>query len=65
MISKRVARSVNRKLAREESDHVEEFRKRILKWSNPVEFVNNMYGSHPGIDGGDYFKRVFSKPRKK
>ena len=40
---------------------VEEFKKRMLAWSNPVEFVNNMYGSHPDDDGTEYFKRVFGK----
>lgn len=40
------------------------FKKRMLKWPNPVEFVNNMYGCHPGDDDGDdneYFKKVFSE----
>jgi hypothetical protein len=40
-----------------------EYKKRMLFWNNPVEFVNNMYGSHPDDDDGgpDYFKDVFSK----
>ncbi len=45
-------------------DKIKEFKKRMLIWNNPVEFVNNMYGSHPddsGDDNGgpDYFKEVF------
>lgn len=40
------------------------FKKRMLQWPNPVEFVNNMYGCHPRDDdgGGDeYFEKVFSE----
>lgn len=39
------------------------FRERMLKWANPVEYVNNMYGCHPGDDDddGEYFKVVFRK----
>ncbi len=40
---------------------VKEFKRRMLAWPNPVEFVNNMYGSHPDDDGTEYFKRVFEK----
>ena len=39
---------------------VEEFKRRILSWSNPVEFVNNMYGCHPGDEGSNYFEKIFS-----
>lgn len=43
-------------------NNVLKFKKRMLQWSNPVEYVNNMYGSHPDDDdGGEYFKVVFSK----
>lgn len=42
------------------SDHVLEFKKRMLAWPNPVEFVNNMYGCHPDGGGNEYFKEVFS-----
>jgi len=38
---------------------VDVFKKRMLAWENPVEFVNNMYGSHPGDDGNEYFEQVF------
>ncbi len=41
---------------------VEIFRRRMLAWSNPVEYVNNMYGCHPGQTGRDYFAEVFGKP---
>jgi len=45
------------------SDDVLEFRKRMLEWSNPVEYVNNMYGCHPGDDDDDneYFKVIYQK----
>lgn len=45
------------------TDHVLEFRKRMLEWPNPVEYVNNMYGCHPGDDEDDneYFRAVFRK----
>lgn len=43
------------------SANAEEFRGRILAWPNPVEFVNNMYGSHPDDGGTEYFKTIFSK----
>jgi hypothetical protein len=29
------------------------YKKRMLEWSNPVEYVNNMYGCHPDEDGDD------------
>jgi|APSaa5957512576_1039674.scaffolds.fasta_scaffold375090_1 hypothetical protein len=37
------------------------FKKRMLEWSNPVEYVNNMYGCHPDDENNDYFKVVFAK----
>ncbi len=40
---------------------VVEFKKRILEWPNPVEYVNNLYGCHPGDDNTEYFRRIFSK----
>jgi hypothetical protein len=38
-----------------------EFKARMLMWRNPVEYVNNMYGSHPddGAGDNDYFEAVF------
>ena len=40
---------------------IREFKKRMLAWRNPVEFVNNMYGCHPGDEGQEYFRDVFRK----
>ena len=39
------------------------FKKRMLEWPNPVEYVNNMYGCHPDDDDNDneYFKVIFAK----
>ena len=37
------------------------FKKRMLEWPNPVEYVNNMYGCHPDDKNTDYFKVVFGK----
>ncbi|MCX6344596.1 MAG: hypothetical protein NT018_05915 [Armatimonadetes bacterium] len=44
-----------------ESTRVDEFKKRMLQWSNPVEFVNNMYSSHPGDEFTEYFVEVFGE----
>ena len=41
---------------------VDLFKKRMLAYPNPVEYVNNMYGCHPGQDGQDYFEVVFGEP---
>jgi hypothetical protein len=49
------------------STTVVEFKKRMLVWSNPVEYVNNMYGSHPdddkqdGDEQVDYFSKIYGK----
>ncbi|HUW43811.1 MAG TPA: hypothetical protein VMV95_02540 [Bacillota bacterium] len=40
--------------------NVQVFKTRMLKYKNPVEYVNNMYGCHPG-EQGDYFDYVFGK----
>jgi hypothetical protein len=42
-------------------EDINKFKKRMLEWANPVEFVNNMYGSHPDDRNQDYFRKVFSK----
>ena len=42
-------------------DRVLIFKKRMLQWPNPVEYVNNMYGCHPDDRDNDYFREVFSK----
>ncbi len=41
-------------------EKAKEFRAKIAGHHNPVEFVNNMYGCHPGGDGpDDYFTKVY------
>jgi hypothetical protein len=40
--------------------NIVEFKKRMLLWDSPVEYVNNMYGCHPDENGIDYFKKVYS-----
>ncbi|MEW6363136.1 MAG: hypothetical protein AB1714_00705 [Acidobacteriota bacterium] len=42
-------------------EEVLKFKKRMLEWPSPVEYVNNMYGCHPNDDGNEYFKVVFAK----
>jgi len=46
--------------ATQSEDPVLTFKKRMLQWPNPVEYVNNMYGSHPDDGDNDYFQEVFS-----
>ena len=41
--------------------NVLKFKERMLKWANPVEFVNNMYGCHPDDKSNDYFKTIFAE----
>lgn len=48
-------------VSRQGSDAVQKFKKRMLAWANPVEFVNNMYGCHPDENGNEYFQEVFRK----
>ena len=43
------------------TDEVLKFKRRMLEWANPVEFVNNMYGSHPDDRDNEYFKEVFGE----
>lgn len=38
-----------------------EIKRRMLEWPNPVEYVNNMYGCHPGDDNTEYFKVIFGE----
>jgi len=38
-----------------------EFKKKLLEYQNPVEFVNNMYGCHPDEAGGNYFQAVYQR----
>ncbi len=42
-------------------DDVLKFKKRMIEWPNPVEYVNNMYGCHPDDDDNEYFKVIFAK----
>ena len=44
-------------------DEVLKYKKRMLEWPNPVEYVNNMYGCHPDDNEkeNEYFKVIFSK----
>lgn len=42
-------------------ENVLRFKKRMLLWPNPVEYVNNMYGCHPDDDNNEYFKVIFAK----
>ncbi len=41
--------------------HATEYRRRMLQWPNPVEYVNDMYGCHPGEGDTEYFRTVFGK----
>ena len=36
------------------------YKGKIANHSNPVEFVNNMYGCHPNESGVPYFNAIFS-----
>ena len=41
---------------------VKKYKRRMLEWPNPVEYVNNMYGCHPDNQAEnekEYFKFVF------
>ena len=44
------------------TSQVDVFKGRMLKWNNPVEFVNNMYGCHPDDeDDREYFEFVYKR----
>ncbi len=45
----------------ESRDEAVKFKKRMLEWPNPVEYVNNMYGCHPDDDGDEYFRVIFAE----
>lgn len=57
MKSKKISGKKDRKT---KSNKVLEFKKRMLVWDSPVEYVNNMYGCHPNDDNEEYFKKVFA-----
>ena len=40
----------------EQLEKARRFKGKIAGYENPVEFVNNLYGCHPGQAGGDYFE---------
>lgn len=42
-------------------EEVHKFKKRMLEWPNPVEYVNNMYGCHPDNNDNEYFQVIFAK----
>ncbi|MFA6424730.1 MAG: hypothetical protein WCW64_00925 [Phycisphaerae bacterium] len=47
-------------VSKETPTPVNKFKKRMLSWNNPVEFVNNMYGSHPDDENDrEYFEFVY------
>ena len=53
-------------ISAEQMHKVQLFKSRMLEFSNPVEFVNNMYGCHPGDGGrdgedGGYFGAIYGK----
>jgi hypothetical protein len=57
----RITSSHRRHQAKKDLEDALKFKKRMLQWPNPVEYVNNMYGCHPDDDGNEYFKVVFAK----
>ena len=49
-------------LPQDKVDKAKGFRAKIAGHYNPVEFVNNMYGCHPGGDGPDnYFTKIYKR----
>lgn len=61
MLSKTEVINNTSKVSKTSNSDAEEFKKRMLEWNNPVEFVNNMYGCHPDDNNSDYFKVIFAK----
>lgn len=45
----------------ETQDKVSVFKKRMLVWDSPVEYVNNMYGCHPNDFRMEYFDIIYEK----
>ena len=37
------------------------FKKRMLTWDSPVEYVNNMYGCHPNEAKEEYFDKIYER----
>lgn len=48
------------RVSHEEIQKAMGFRARMADHQNPVEFVNNMYGSHPDESGTHYFDAVYN-----
>ena len=40
---------------------VDVFKKRMLIWDSPVEYVNNMYGCHPNEIKKEYFDKIYER----
>lgn len=47
-------------ISQKQMEKVRLFKRRMLEYKNPVEFVNNMYGCHPD-SCGDYFSTIYRK----
>jgi len=45
------------------SHNVIVFKKKMLVWNSPVEYVNNMYGCHPDEMRKEYFDVVYDGTR--
>lgn len=54
------ASGVQVRVAPKEIQKAMSYKEKIANHSNPVEFVNNMYGSHPDESGVPYFNAVFA-----
>ena len=39
---------------------INKYKMRMLRWPNPVEYVNNMYGCHPDDGGSEYFEVIYA-----
>ena len=45
-------------------DKVQIYKRRMLVWDSPVEYVNNMYGCHPNEAKMEYFDTIYGKTKK-
>ncbi|MFC1648827.1 hypothetical protein ACFL1B_05195 [Nanoarchaeota archaeon] len=46
-------------MPKEKLERAKEFKERMFRHPNPVEYVNNMYGCHPGDGGVGYFQNIY------
>jgi hypothetical protein len=46
------------------SDKVQTYKRRMLVWDSPVEYVNNMYGCHPNEAKKEYFDVIYGEKKK-